>query len=131
MAGKRFAGQRGTAVVRENFEALIEDRLARDEPFVHVLLRGQRELRGAVFLRCSGRERAGRGRESFARSRGAQAGADIDPRNSVLVLFFVRRLSRSSIASTVERGLNTLRSTQTRLSSSGGSSNSSLRVPER
>jgi hypothetical protein len=43
----------------------------------------------------------------------------------------VNRLSNNSMASTVESGLNTLRSTQTRLSSYGGSSNSSLRVPER
>jgi hypothetical protein len=61
----------------------------------------------------------------------AQVGADIEPRNSALDFVFVRRLSKSSIASTVERGLKTLRSTQTRLSSSGGRSNSSLRVPER
>src|SRR5580704_4391371 len=61
----------------------------------------------------------------------AQAGADIDPRNSALDFDFVRRLSKSSIASTVERGLKTLRRTQTRASSSGGRSNSSLRVPER
>jgi hypothetical protein len=61
----------------------------------------------------------------------AQAGVDIDARNSPLDFVFVRRLSKSSIASTVERGLKTLRSTQTRLSSSGGRSNSSFRVPER
>jgi hypothetical protein len=61
----------------------------------------------------------------------SQAGEDIDPRNSVFDFVFVRRLSNSSIASTVERGLNTLRKTQTRLSSSGGSRSSSLRVPER
>lgn len=60
-----------------------------------------------------------------------QAGEDIELRNSVFDLVLVNRLSKSSIASTVESGLNTLRKTQTRLSSSGGSSNSSLRVPER
>jgi hypothetical protein len=61
----------------------------------------------------------------------AQTGADIDPRKSALAFVFVRRLIKSSMASTVERGLKTLRNTQMRLSSSGGSSNSSLRVPER
>ena len=65
------------------------------------------------------------------RLRLAQTGADIDPRKSALAFVFVRRLISSSIASTVERGLKTLRNTQMRLSSSGGSSNSSLRVPER
>src|SRR5438270_10398753 len=55
------------------------------------------------------------------RSDEAQVGADIEPRNSVLDFVLVKRESRSSIASTVERGLRTLRSTQTRLSSSGGS----------
>ena len=63
--------------------------------------------------------------------RPAQAGADIEPRKSPLDFVFVRRLIKSSMASTVESGLNTLRNTHTRLSSSGGSSNSSLRVPER
>src|SRR5580692_4723614 len=74
-------------------------------------------------------------REESLRKGGAdfydQAGADIDPRNSALDFDFVKRLSKSSIASTVERGLKTLRSTHTRLSSSGGRSSSSLRVPER
>lgn len=65
------------------------------------------------------------------RLRSTQAGVDIEPRKSALDLVFVRRLINSSIASTVERGLKTLRNTQMRLSSSGGSSNSSLRVPER
>ena len=60
-----------------------------------------------------------------------QTGADMEPRNSALDFDFESRLINSSIASTVESGLKTLRSTQTRLSSSGGSSNSSLRVPER
>jgi len=61
----------------------------------------------------------------------AQAGADIELRNSMLDFDFERRLIRSSMASTVERGLRTFRSTHTRLNSSGGRSNSSLRVPER
>jgi hypothetical protein len=61
----------------------------------------------------------------------AQVGADIEPRKSAFAFVFVRRLIKSSMASTVERGLKTLRNTQMRLSSSGGSSNSSLRVPER
>jgi len=59
------------------------------------------------------------------------AGVDMELRNSMLDLVLVRRLRSSSMASTVESGLKTLRRTQTRLSSSGGSSNSSLRVPER
>jgi len=61
----------------------------------------------------------------------AQAGADIELRNSILDFDFDSRLIKSSMASTVERGLRTLRSTQMRLNSSGGRSNSSLRVPER
>ena len=65
------------------------------------------------------------------RLRIAQAGADIEPRNSRLDFDFDSRLIKSSMASTVERGLRTLRSTQTRLNSSGGRSSSSLRVPER
>jgi len=60
-----------------------------------------------------------------------QVGADIELRNSGFDFVLVRRLRSNSIASTVERGLRTLRRTHTRLSSSGGSSNSSLRVPER
>src|ERR1700738_4873259 len=55
----------------------------------------------------------------------------MEARNSALPLVLVRRLRRSSMASTVESGLRTLRRTQTRLSSSGGSRSSSLRVPER
>jgi len=61
----------------------------------------------------------------------AQVGADIEPRNSPLDFDFESRLINSSMASTVESGLKTLRRTQTRLSSSAGSSSSSLRVPER
>jgi hypothetical protein len=61
----------------------------------------------------------------------AQAGADIELKNSMLALDFDSRLIKSSMASTVESGLKTLRSTQTRLNSSGGRSSSSLRVPER
>ena len=60
-----------------------------------------------------------------------QAGDDMELRNSVLDFDLVSRLRSSSIASTVERGLSTLRRTQTRLNSSGGRSSSSLRVPER
>src|SRR5207302_2565599 len=66
--------------------------------------------------------------ERFGR---AQAGADIELRNSMLDFDFDSRLIKSSMASTVESGLRTLRSTQTRLNSSGGRSSSSLRVPER
>ncbi len=61
----------------------------------------------------------------------AQAGADIELKNSILAFDFDSRLINNSMASTVERGLKTLRSTQTRLNSSGGRSSSSLRVPER
>src|SRR6267378_7203688 len=61
----------------------------------------------------------------------AQVGADIELRNSMLDFDFDRRLINSSMASTVDSGLRTLRSTQTRLNSSGGRSSSSLRVPER
>src|ERR1700691_6357729 len=60
-----------------------------------------------------------------------QAGLDIEARNSALVLFFERRPRSNSIASTVERGLSTLRNTQMRFSSSGGSRSSSLRVTAR
>src|SRR2546427_7615096 len=79
---------------------------------------------------CAAREESERGGGQISVLR-AQAGVDIDARNSPLDFVFVRRLSKSSIASTVESGLRTLRSTQTRLSSSGGRSNSSFRVPER
>jgi len=74
------------------------------------------------------RRAIGKGAEILYR---AQAGVDMDARNSPLDLVLVKRLSKSSIASTVESGLSTLRRTHTRLSSSGGSSSSSLRVPER
>src|SRR5258708_38271389 len=57
-----------------------------------------------------------------------QVGADMEARNSPLDLVLVRRLSRSSMASTVESGLMTLRRTQTRVSSSGGSRSSDLRA---
>jgi hypothetical protein len=98
---------------------------------------GHREVRedfanGPVEDRVCDREQP---REENAREGDAsyftQVGADIDPRNSMFDFVFVSRESKSSIASTVERGLKTLRSTQTRLSSSGGSRSSSLRVPER
>jgi 60 kDa SS-A/Ro ribonucleoprotein len=86
----------------------------------------------AAWRRGSGGERAGRGCRVVTSLRPrAYAGADIELRNSVFDFVLVRRLSSSSIASTVERGLKTLRRTQTRLSSSGGSRISSLRVPER
>ena len=40
----------------------------------------------------------------------------MEPRNSELDLVLVRRLSNSSMASTVDSGLSTLRGTQMRLS---------------
>ena len=49
----------------------------------------------------------------------------------MLAFDFDSRLINNSMASTVESGLKTLRSTHTRLNSSGGRSSSSLRVPER
>src|SRR6267378_5415078 len=61
----------------------------------------------------------------------AQAGAEIELKNSMLAFDLDSRLINSSMASTVESGLKTLRSTHTRLNSSGGRSSSSLRVPER
>src|SRR5260370_35443941 len=61
----------------------------------------------------------------------AQAGADIELKNSMLAFDFGSRLIRNPMASTVDSGLRTLRSTHTRLNSSGGRSSSSLRVPER
>ncbi len=60
-----------------------------------------------------------------------EGGAFIPLKNSMLDFDFDSRLISSSMASTVESGLKTLRSTHTRLNSSGGSSSSSLRVPER
>src|SRR5262249_22677458 len=60
-----------------------------------------------------------------------QLGLDIEARNSAFDFDFASRPQSNSIASTGERGLSTLRSTHTRLSSSGGISNSSFRVPER
>src|SRR3989442_12541074 len=60
----------------------------------------------------------------------AQAGADIELKNSMLDFDLDRRLINISMASTVERGLSTLRSTHTRVNSSGGRSNSSLRGPD-
>src|ERR1700730_15365114 len=95
-----------------------------DAPF-----RAAQSAARAAWRRGSGGERAGRGVPGFFYF--AQVGEDIDPRNSVFDFVLVRRLSKSSIASTVERGLKTLRRTQTRLNSSGGRSSSSLRVPER
>src|SRR5437899_11246087 len=81
----------------------------------------------------------GRGRKNAAffllmemeKLRIAQAGADIELKNSMLAFDFDSRLINSSMASTVESGLKTLRSTHTRLNSSGGRRSSSLRVPER
>jgi hypothetical protein len=52
-------------------------------------------------------------------------------RNSLLALVLLSLSIRSSMASTGESGLSTLRSTQIRCRSSLGMSNSSLRVPER
>src|SRR5258708_40042911 len=83
--------------------------------------RRSEEIRCAFFFLVTETERL----------RIAQAGADIELKNSMLDFDFDSRLINSSMASTVERGLRTLRSTQTRLNSSGGRSNSSLRVPER
>jgi hypothetical protein len=84
-------------------------------------LRSQARRQATTLLRSRGLEAAGY----------TQVGADIDPRNSLFDLVLVSRLSSNSMASTVESGLRTLRSTQTRLSSSGGRRSSSLRVPER
>src|SRR5262245_53288562 len=53
----------------------------------------------------------------------------IDERKSAFVFVLAIFDSSSSIASTGDSGVNTLRSTQTRLRSSFGSSSSSLRVP--
>ena len=53
----------------------------------------------------------------------------IDARKSALDLVLPILSNKSSIASTGESGLSTLRSTHTRLRSSGPISNSSLRVP--
>ena len=53
----------------------------------------------------------------------------IEPRNSALLLVLPIFESSSSIASTGESGVRTLRSTQTRLRSSLGMSISSFRVP--
>ena len=55
----------------------------------------------------------------------------MEPRNSLFDLFLESRSSISSMVSTAESGLSTFLNTQTRLSSSFGISNSSLRVPER
>ncbi len=52
-------------------------------------------------------------------------------RNSALLRTFSRRLMSSSMASTGESGLSTLRRIQMRCKSSLGMSSSSLRVPER
>src|SRR5260370_4889822 len=61
----------------------------------------------------------------------AQAGVDIELKNSMLAFDFDSRLISNSMASTVDSGLRTVRSTHTRLNSSGGRSSSSLRVPGR
>src|SRR5262249_38904450 len=53
----------------------------------------------------------------------------IDERISAFVFVFDILSSRSSMASTADSGLRTLRRTQMRLRSSRGMSNSSLRVP--
>src|SRR5437867_10880543 len=54
---------------------------------------------------------------------------DIEARKSWLVLVFDMRDSSSSIASTGDSGVSTLRRTQTRFRSSFGSRSSSFRVP--
>ena len=99
---------------RENFEWLLPHRPA----FART---GEARKLTALFFMVTEMERL----------RMAQTGADIEPRNSMLDFDFDSRLIKSSMASTVESGLRTLRSTHTRLNSSGGRSNSSLRVPER
>src|SRR5437667_12666527 len=55
----------------------------------------------------------------------------IDARNSALLLLLLILSRRSSIASTVDSGLRTFLRIQIRVSSSLGTSNSSLRVPDR
>jgi hypothetical protein len=99
---------------RENFEWLLPHRPAFGRT-------GEARKLTALFFMVSEMERL----------RSAQAGADIELRNSMLDFDFDRRLIKSSMASTVERGLRTLRNTHTRLNSSGGRSSSSFRVPER
>ena len=99
---------------RENFEWLLPHRPA-------IGRTGAAEKLTALFFMVSEVERL----------RMTQAGADIELRNSMLDFDFDKRLIKSSMASTVERGLRTFRSTHTRLNSSGGRSSSSLRVPER
>src|SRR6516162_9557375 len=107
----------------------IENRLTREEFFQRHFLLPDGE---AAHILGRGK---GRDCQSWLLRRvvtpGTYAGLDMEDRNSAFVLFFDRRPSSNSMASTVERGLRTFRSTQMRLSSSGGSSSSSLRVPER
>ena len=99
--------------------------------------RGWRAMNFSSFRAVSlpacdaGPMRRPRGKGVRCEKNNPQAGDDMELRNSVLDFDLVSRLRSSSIASTVERGLSTLRSTQTRLNSSGGRSSSSLRVPER
>src|SRR3984885_15984688 len=98
----------------------IEHGLAREEPLHLFLLPAVR--------RCCN---TGRGKGLMPAKNCGYAGLDIEARNSPFVFVLERRPSRSSMASTVERGLRTLRNTQMRFNSSAGSSSSSLRVPER
>jgi hypothetical protein len=112
-------------------QPLIKDGLARNESFVHVdscCTERSNILSGYATVRA---KPAPAGRGVPYETRDPQVGADMEPRNSLLDFDFVSRLKSSSMASTVESGLSTLRRTQTRLSSSGGRSSSSLRVPER
>jgi hypothetical protein len=122
--------------ISEEFEFVVEDRLTGNEFFVHAtslprmakkqqILRGTSNLSLALVGGVPGKTC------NAAVEQRDHVGADIEAKNSVLDLFLVRRLMSNSIASTVESGLSTLRRTQTRLSSSGGSRSSSLRVPER
>ena len=76
-----------------------------------------------VLLLPAAERRADYGRGKAASGPGtdrAYAGLDMEARNSPLVLVLESRPSSSSIASTVESGLSTLRSTQMRFNSSGG-----------
>src|SRR3984885_15254931 len=118
MAVFRAGAEQQVASVRN--ECRVEDGLARKEP-LHVFLL-------PVMRGCCD---SGRGKGLSLAEDCVYAGLDIEARNSPFVFVLERRPSRSSMASTVESGLSTLRSTQMRFNSSAGSSSSSLRVPER
>ena len=123
-------------IVTEQGEIVLEDGVPGNEAIEHEAPLESAERSGTVHAfpvaqlerRASEKEKP-----KILTPRGElhQAGVDIEAKNSPLDLVLVKRLRRSSMASTVERGLKTLRRTQTRLSSSGGRSSSSLRVPER